>query len=80
MSQTSEKNVSQLATKVRDTGNFGRAKERHTLTHRFLPRKRCDTTTEKKKLHNDFIPWPTSMYNYFCDGANWGTKPESNHF
>ena len=26
MSQTSEKNVSQLATKVRDTGNFGRAK------------------------------------------------------
>ena len=26
MSQTSVKNVSQLATKVRDTGNFGRAK------------------------------------------------------
>ena len=50
MSQTSEKNVSQLATKVRDTGNFGRAKERHTLTHRFLPRKRCDTTTEKQKV------------------------------
>lgn len=51
MSQTSEKNVSQLATKVRNTGNFGRAKERHTLTHRFLPRKRCDTTTEKKKSY-----------------------------
>ena len=80
MSQTSEKNVAQLATKVRDTGNFGRAKRTTYLDPSIPSQKKVWYYNKKKKLDNDFIPWATSMYNYFCNGANWGTKPESNHF
>ena len=31
-------------------------------------------------LDNDSITWATSMHNYFCEGGNWGTKPEVINF
>lgn len=51
MSQTSEKKRIAVSHKSKEYRQFRESeKERHTLTHRFLPRKRCETTTEKQKV------------------------------